>query len=90
MSTVGYTDTDALLKEKLARLRKSDDGILESIATSGKRAAPPPPAQDGVEEGSLPPKRQTSQSSEDTTTSYESEGSNEQWYEFSYVGVKSK
>ncbi|WAR00736.1 MYO3B-like protein, partial [Mya arenaria] len=76
---VGYTDTDALLKEKLARLKKTDDGILESIATSGKRAAPPPPVQDVEDNGSLPPKRQTSQTSEDaTTTSYESEGTNEQ------------
>ncbi|XP_052794329.1 uncharacterized protein LOC128227643 isoform X3 [Mya arenaria] len=88
---VGYTDTDALLKEKLARLKKTDDGILESIATSGKRAAPPPPVQDVEDNGSLPPKRQTSQTSEDaTTTSYESEGTNEQWRPYDIFQVSER
>lgn len=81
--SVGYTDTDELLKEKLSQLRKSDDGILESIGKSSKRQAPCPPLHDVGDNTSLPPKRQNSNPSEDskstTTGSYESEGSNEQW-----------
>ena len=77
----GYTDTAALLKEKLDQLSTNEDGQLEGIGK--KRHAPPPPSshstytQDNV---SLPPKRQVSDDGKSTTTgSYESEGSNEQW-----------
>ena len=80
----GYTDTAALLKEKLDQLSTNEDGPLEGIGK--KRHAPPPPSshststyttQDNV---SLPPKRQVSDDGKSTTTgSYESEGSNEQW-----------
>ncbi|KAH3835621.1 hypothetical protein DPMN_108977, partial [Dreissena polymorpha] len=87
---VGYTDTDALLKEKLSRLRKSEDGILESIGKSGKRPAPAPPSQDGGDNNSIPPKRQTSQTSDDVTTSYESEGSNDQWRPYDIFQVSER
>lgn len=75
----GYTDTAALLKEKLQQLSNNEDGQLEGIGK--KRPAPAPPSQSTYTQDnvSLPPKRQTSDDGKSTTTgSYESEGSNEQ------------
>ena len=80
-SGIGYTDTAALLKEKLQQLSNNEDGQLEGIGK--KRHAPPPPSQSSYTQDnvSLPPKRQTSDDGKSTTTgSYESEGSNDQWY----------
>ena len=79
-STV-FTDTAALLKEKLSQLSNNEDGPLESIGRPTKRHAPnPPPRHVNNDNASLPPKRQLSEDSKSTTTgSYESEGSSEQW-----------
>ena len=76
----GYTDTAALLKEKLSQLSNNEDGQLEGIGK--KRHAPPPPSQSNYSQDniSLPPKRLNSDDGKSTTTgSYESEGSNDQW-----------
>lgn len=96
-SGLGYTDTDALLKEKLSQLRKNEDGILEGIGNPASRAQPhlqDLPRYAHGDHVDIPTKRQMSSTSDEskstTTGSYESEGTNEQWRPYDIFQVSER